>query len=256
MPKEPEIRKWKKLPRPPAFQAVNNIRKYNKTLELMKISEKIKDAFANIDRKEFLTGKYKYAAKIDVALPSYSNQTTSQPSLIAHIFDAVQLKEGDYLGEIGYGSVFLLRVGHEVTKRPVHGVEIGQTLANFGKKNLRRTSSSKKYFQDNYKLKWIKPGEERHAHPEQKFDALIVSAGLERQKEEHITELITKNQKIQSFLSMLNTGGRLAIPIGVKYELEKSKIKYIKGPIYVFEKKGGKISWRIASPLTQFVKLI
>jgi len=192
---------------------------YKKVIQNMEIDAKIKKAFEKVDRRHFVADP-KLRIELDRAHPTHEGQTTSQPSLMAFMLHVTELKKGDDLAEIGSGSGFLLAVGHEITKKSVHGFEIKPKLVRFSEQNTRKQYPNENHAKNNFKLTKVS-SDKTFKKYENKFDVVVVSAGLELKEMEEIPstleeldELIKSNNKIHTFADMLKDGGRLCIPIG------------------------------------------
>lgn len=230
---------------------------YKQIIEKMEINENIRGAFSEVDRNKFISGGGDYSRDAPAYIPE--GQTTSQPSYIAFMLHVLDLKEGERLGEVGAGSGFLLALGHRITKCPVHGFETKPGLVRVSQNNLNGSYENKDYVKNNFKIQEVPRGYNFAKH-KNKFDAVVVSAGLSLDKNdnlpdtlEELQEIARKNKKIRDISSMLKKGGRLAIPVGKKSGdavvgklcfLEKAKNGELK-PAYIENKY-----------LVQFVPLI
>jgi len=98
------------------------------------------EAFASVDRIDFVLQEYKSQAYENRQLPIGHNQTISQPYVVAHMISLLDVKPGNKILEIGYGSgwqtVILSKlVGSE---GKVYAVEIIPELKEFGDKNIAK----------------------------------------------------------------------------------------------------------------------
>jgi len=66
-------------------------------------SNRVLKAVASIDRSHFLPEGFEYLALLDDSIAVSNNQTTSQPSLLAFMFDKLDIGPGDRVLEIGTG---------------------------------------------------------------------------------------------------------------------------------------------------------
>jgi protein-L-isoaspartate(D-aspartate) O-methyltransferase len=108
--------------------------KYN-----FKFSKKVIDAFRKVPRENFVLPEYKEFAYDDNPLPILKGQTISQPTTVMIMTDALEVKEGQKILEIGSGSgyqsaILSVLVGE---KGKVYTTEIIPELAEFAKKNLK-----------------------------------------------------------------------------------------------------------------------
>ena len=148
-------------------------------------------AMRHVPRHRFVPGEYSLFAYIDGPLPIGHSQTISQPSLVADMTDALQLKKTDKVLEIGTGSGYQAAIIAELADL-VLTIEIveplarraEQTLAELGYRNVR-----------------VRTGDGYHGWPEEApFDAIIVTAAPD-----HVP---------QPLLEQLALGGRLILPVG------------------------------------------
>ena len=148
-------------------------------------------AMRHVPRHRFVPGEYSLFAYVDGPLPIGHRQTISQPSLVADMTAALQLKKTDKVLEIGTGSGYQAAILAELADQ-VLTVEIveplarqaEQTLAELGYRNVR-----------------VRIGDGYHGWPEEApFDAIIVTAAPD-----HVP---------QPLLEQLAVGGRLILPVG------------------------------------------
>ncbi len=105
-------------------------------------TEKIIEAFKNIDRKNFVLDTYKNECYEDRPLPIPAEQTISQPTTVAIMLELLQPKKGDKILDVGTGSGWTTALlAHTVGNTgQVYGVELHKELVTFGKKNLSKYS--------------------------------------------------------------------------------------------------------------------
>ena len=148
-------------------------------------------AMRHVPRHRFVPGEYSLFAYVDGPLPIGHRQTISQPSLVADMTAALQLKKTDKVLEIGTGSGYQAAILAELADQ-VLTIEIveplarqaEQTLAELGYRNVR-----------------VRTGDGYHGWPEEApFDAIIVTAAPD-----HVP---------QPLLEQLAVGGRLILPVG------------------------------------------
>jgi len=153
--------------------------------------DRVLNAMLKIPRHLFVPDLERWAAYSDHALPIGEGQTISQPYVVALMTEALELKPGDRVLEIGTGSGYQAAVLAEITA-DVYTIEIRETLAKDAEKLLQDLG---------YKNISIKHadgyfGWKEHAP----FDAIIITAAAN-----HIPPPLIKQ---------LKEGGRLILPLG------------------------------------------
>jgi len=102
-------------------------------------SPEIKKAMMKIRRELFVTPEYKNLAYADTPLPIVGGATISAPHMYAITFEAVKLKKGEKVLEIGAGSGYGAAIAQELIgdKGLVVTIEIIKEVYEFAKKNLK-----------------------------------------------------------------------------------------------------------------------
>jgi protein-L-isoaspartate(D-aspartate) O-methyltransferase len=108
------------------------------------ISDALIYAFETTPRKEFLPELYKKMAPINAPLPLRNGQTASQPLTIAFMLELLDLKPGDKIMEIGYGSgwqtaLIAKALNLENSSSSIYAYEINEEIAKEGQENLANT---------------------------------------------------------------------------------------------------------------------
>jgi protein-L-isoaspartate(D-aspartate) O-methyltransferase len=148
-------------------------------------------AMGRVPRERFLPETLAEFAYNDSPLPIAEEQTISQPYIVALMTEALALKPGDRVLEVGTGSGYAAAVLAEVAK-DVFTIERHKTLADEADKRLRALG---------YQNVLVRCGDGSNGWPEQApFDGIVVAAGGPTVPE--------------SLLGQLAIGGRLVIPIG------------------------------------------
>ncbi|MCK4874650.1 MAG: protein-L-isoaspartate O-methyltransferase [Sulfurimonas sp.] len=155
-------------------------------------SSNITDAFAHVDRVDFVDDPRIPDVYGDYPLPIGHGQTISQPTTVAMMLEMLSPCKGEKILDIGSGSGWTTAllsyiVGDEGS---VTGLERVSSLVEFGGKNLQ------KYEFKNAKI--IQAGDELGIVDE-KFDRILVSAAADKFPDE-----LTKELKI---------GGKLVVPV-------------------------------------------
>ena len=172
------------------------------------------DAFAKIDRANFVPKELKENAYINEPLPIGEGQTISQPYAVAFMIELLQPKPGDKIFEIGFGSGWQTAILAEIVGKSgkVFAVERIPGIFRFGRKNIAKYD-----FIKNGIVKTIGGdatlGLKRHAP----FDRIIAAASAQEIPE--------------AWLKELKVGGRLVAPV------KESIWLYIKESETEFEKK-------------------
>ena len=148
-------------------------------------------AIESVPREAFLSPELAEFAYLDRALPIEKGQTISQPYIVALMTEALQLKPGDRVLEVGTGSGYAAAVLAKVA-REVYTIERHAELAKLAARRLR------KHGYDNVR---VVEGDGTLGWPEHApYDAIIVAAG--------------GPDVPRALLDQLAIGGRLVIPVG------------------------------------------
>ena len=151
-------------------------------------------AMLNVERHLFVPEAQKKFAYRDGPLPIGNGQTISQPYIVAYMTQALQLKSGDKVLEVGTGSGYQAAVLAEIVDS-VYTIEIVKDLAFSANKSLKQLGYN------NIQVKW---GDGYHGWPNQApFDAIIVTAGADNIP--------------QPLLDQLKEGGHMIIPVGPRH---------------------------------------
>ena len=100
-----------------------------------KFSTRVMNAIASVPRHEFVDGDQIHQAYCNRALPIASNQTISQPFIVALMTDLLELDEDNSILEIGTGSGYQTAILAELVKQ-VYSIEILETLSKQAKQIL------------------------------------------------------------------------------------------------------------------------
>jgi protein-L-isoaspartate(D-aspartate) O-methyltransferase len=148
-------------------------------------------AMGKVPRHLFVPYGQRPHAYEDRPLPIGHDQTISQPYIVAFMTEAVRLKPGDKVLEIGTGSGYQAAVLSEITPK-VYTIEILPPLAEQARSRLRRLG---------YPTVKVRTGDGYLGWPEvAPFDAIIVTAAPE-----HIPHKLVEQ---------LAEGGRMVLPVG------------------------------------------
>ena len=148
-------------------------------------------ALLNVPRHEFVPENLRIRAYSDGPLPIGNGQTISQPYIVAFMTQALHLKSGHRVLEIGTGSGYQAAVLAKIVDS-VYTIEIVEDLATSAKKRLKDLG---------YPNVIVKFGDGYHGLPSKaSFDAIMVTAGADSIP--------------QPLIDQLKVGGRMIIPIG------------------------------------------
>lgn len=189
---------YKKVPRPdhnhPAFKERVDERKRMVATQIRVRDVKdpnVLKALQIVPRHTFMPASQRRNAYGDYPLPIEYNQTISQPYIVAFMTDALKLRSGSKVLEIGTGSGYQAAVCAEIA-REVYTIEIVEGLAKTAKERLKKLG---------YKNVFVKAGDGFFGWPEKApFDAIIGTAAAKRIPE--------------PLLEQLKPGGRMIIPTG------------------------------------------
>jgi len=153
--------------------------------------EFVLDAMRKVPRELFVPEKLREFSYDDSPLPIADEQTISQPYIVAFMAEALLLKGGDKVLEIGAGSGYAAAVLSEIAAHVYTVERVGRlaetaatTLADLGYDNVH-----------------VMHGDGTRGWPEHApYDAIVVAAG--------------GPQVPESLKSQLKIGGRLVMPVG------------------------------------------
>lgn len=161
-------------------------------------SELVLDAMRAVPREKFLPKRLREFAYEDTPLPIDADQTISQPYIVAFMIDALALRGGERVLEIGAGSGYAAAVLSEIAEQVYTVERIGQlaekaasTLSDLGYANVH-------LLHGDGTLGWPE-----HAP----YDAIVVAAG--------------GPEVPNSLKEQLKIGGRLVIPIGTNLRAQE-----------------------------------
>lgn len=146
-------------------------------------------AMGTVKREDFIPEKFKSSAYEDRPLPIDENQTISQPYIVALMTEALGLKRGEKVLEIGTGSGYAAAILGEIAGE-VFTIERHKKLADEAKEKLKPWKN----------IHVIEGDGSKGLLKEAPFDAIVATAAGPKVPE------TLKNQ--------LKIGGRLVIPVG------------------------------------------
>jgi protein-L-isoaspartate(D-aspartate) O-methyltransferase len=153
--------------------------------------ERVLEALRTVPREAFVPERLAEFAYDDMPLPIGEEQTISQPFVVALMAEALEIRPGDKVLEIGAGSGYAAAVLSRLA-REVWTVERHPSLAREARERMARLG---------YRNVHVLHGDGTLGWPEHApYDAIVVAAG--------------GPEVPQALLDQLAVGGRLVIPIG------------------------------------------
>jgi len=143
--------------------------------------EKVLAAIEEVPREEFVLPEMRNSSYIDSALPINSNQTISQPTVVAWMTQELELGEDSRVLEIGTGSGYQAAILSKLSKE-VYTIERIKSLLDEADERFKKLQYENIYtrFGDGYK-----------GWPEEApFDRIIVTAGADELPQELLNQLV------------------------------------------------------------------
>jgi len=187
-------------------------------------SKEIIEAMLKVKRELFVLPEYKNEAWLDTPLPIVSGATISAPHIYAIMLEAVKLKPGEKVLEIGSGSGYGAALIKEIVKKgKVITIEINPEVYEFAKNNLKKAG---------YKnIKVVLGDGSLGYEKEAPYDAIISTAAAPK---------IPK-----PWIDQLKEGGRLISPVITAFGQE----------LIYLEKKDNRIKTKNLGPVV-FLELL
>lgn len=169
--------------------------------------EKVLDSFSRTPRHFFVPEEMVSESYLNIALPIGYGQTVSQPYTIAVMLEALELKEGDKVLEVGTGSGYnAALISHIIGKKGrLFTTEIVPELAEESKKKLFELG-----------LKNVK--------------VIVTDGSLGYEKEKPYNKIIVTaacRETPPPLVKQLRNNGILVAPVGHRYEQEMLKVKKV-----------------------------
>lgn len=158
------------------------------------------EAFKKVKRENFVLPQLKRRAYQDTALPYLCGQTISQPTTVMIMTDALSVKKGNKILEIGTGSGYQTAILAELvgSKGKIYTFDIIPEIIKQAKKNLKNYKNVKVYCKD------ASNGYKRAAP----YDRIIVTAGAQKIPKKLIEQL----------------KGIMVIPVGLYFQQKLMKV--------------------------------
>ena len=172
----------------------SQLRRYSPAIQ----SEAVLEAMRQVPRHLFVSQDLQRVAYADRPLPIGYGQTISQPYIVALMTEALQLRAGAKVLEIGTGSGYQAAVLSELTPQ-VFTMGIIHSLGDEARQRLRRLG---------YPTVQVRVGDGYFGWPEEApFDGIIVTCAAG-----HIPPPLVEQ---------LRPGGRMVIPLGGIHEVQR-----------------------------------
>lgn len=179
-------------------------------------------ALEKIPRHLFVPPEHRSLAYEDRPVSIGPAQTVSQPYIVAFMTEALQVRPGDRILEIGGGSGYQAAVLEELGAE-VFSVELVPELARTAEENLRRAG---------YSRTQVTAGDGSRGWPEHApYDAVVVTCA--------------PPEVPPALFDQLREGGRLVIPLGPENQIQN---------LSVFQKVDGRIVHKDLAPV-RFVSM-
>jgi len=162
--------------------------------------EAVLDAMREVPREEFIPEDLHEFAYEDSPLPIGSEQTISQPYIVARMIELAGLERKDKVLEVGAGSGYAAAVMGKIANQ-VHAIERHEALAEQAKKAIGKIGYGNVHIIQGDGTKGL-PGEAP-------FDAIIVSAGGELPS---------------ALKEQVAVGGRIIIPLATNGDMMLTEI--------------------------------
>ncbi|PWJ13315.1 protein-L-isoaspartate(D-aspartate) O-methyltransferase [Jannaschia seohaensis] len=155
-------------------------------------------AFERTDRAEFVSEAFADRAYEDVPLPIASGQTTSQPSVVGLMTQALDVRPRDKVLEVGTGTGFQAAILSRLARR-VYSLERQRALSRLAREIHARLDLANIT---------VITGDGSLGLPEQApFDRILVTAAAE--------------DPPGPLLAQLREGGRMVVPVGVSDHMQQ-----------------------------------
>ena len=171
----------------------------------MNFSKKVIKAFKAIPREKFVMENYKERAYEDSPLPILLGQTISQPSTVLKFLDALDVKLGNKVLEIGSGSGYNTALLSKLvgTKGFIYSTEIAEPLAEFARNNIKKIKIKN--------VEILRIDGSQGLMEKEPFDRIILTVACSK-----IPDVL---------IDQLKTGGILVAPVGPIYAQNLVRLK-------------------------------
>lgn len=192
------------------------------------IDKKVISAFKKVPREEFVLKKYKKETYEDIALPIKAGQTISQPTTVIFMLNALELKKGMKVLEVGAGSGYNAALISCIVKNGfVYTTEIIKELVRFARDNLKKYKN----------VKVLNVDGSKGYSKEKPYDRIIITAGCPE-----IPKVLVEQ---------LKENGIIVAPVGDVHVQKLIKCRKVKGKLvcedlgdFRFVPLRGKFGWK------------
>jgi protein-L-isoaspartate(D-aspartate) O-methyltransferase len=158
-------------------------------------NQAVLDAMRKVPRHLFVPPSLRDAAYDDGPLPIGQGQTISQPYIVAYMTEALGIRPGESVLEIGTGSGYQAAILAEIA-REVYTIEIVAELADRARETLAQLG---------YKNVYVRTGNGYAGWPEKApFPRIIVTAA--------------PDEVPQALVDQLAPGGTMVVPVGTSFQ--------------------------------------
>lgn len=195
---------------------------YLSSIRVLK-SKHVKNAFLRTDRALFVPQLHRNEAYRDYALPIGHGQTISQPLVLAHMLEALELKPGHRVLEIGTGSGYSTALtAHAMGEGELHSYEFLPQLQERAKQNIASMGANKP---KGVSMHFFAGSPLEQNPPKKKFDRIVVHCAIPR-------------ETLGELAKHLKVGGYIVAPVGtrglqalVRYRKKNSKGELEENPL-------------------------
>jgi protein-L-isoaspartate(D-aspartate) O-methyltransferase len=182
-------------------EIVETVRYTREHIGKMALDTRVMAVMQKVPRHEFVPAAMRPFAYLNRPLPIGSEQTISQPYIVALMTDLAGVNEDSIVLEVGTGSGYQAAVLAELV-RHVYSIEIVEVLGKRAGQTLKRLG---------YHNVTVRIGDGYHGWPEHApFDAILVTAAPETIP--------------QALIDQLKAGGKLVIPVGKQSSVQTLQV--------------------------------
>lgn len=185
----------------------------DRLIDMIELEGSVRDrrvlqAMRKVPRHRFVPGMSLQAAYLDTPLPIGHGQTISQPTVVGMMTEALALKGGERVLEIGTGSGYQAAI-LSLLAAEVYSIELVEPLANEARARLQELG---------YRVQ-VRAGDGYAGWPDKApFDRIVVTAA--------------PPQVPKALTDQLAEGGILVLPVGPRFAFQELvRIRKVKGKL-------------------------